>query len=313
MQEAELPLESVGAKLARAREAAGMSRTQLAAATRIPERHIASIEAGNFAALPARTYAIGFTRSCAKVLGLDDNAIIEEVRSELDAQEPEPLRRAAPAFEPGDPARVPGRRLVWVALLALIGLIALFAFTWRSLYSPGGALPSLLPEDKPQPQVSAPAAPPPAATPGGPVVFTALAPDIWVKFYDGAGNQLLQKQLAQGESWTVPADQQQVLLWTGRPEALAITIGGQSVPKLSDVQRTMKDVPVTAAALLARGTAQPVASEAPAVSVSGQGQPQPRRRPQGSAAPASSVSTGAGATAPAEPAIAVSTPAPAAT
>ena len=85
------------------------------------------------------------------------------------------------------------------------------------------------------------------------MVFTALVPNLWVKFYDGNGTQLLQKQLAQGESYTVPAEVPQVLLWTGRPEALAITISGQPVAKLSEVQRTMKDVPVTAAALLGRG------------------------------------------------------------
>jgi cytoskeletal protein RodZ len=266
VEEAELPLESVGVRIARAREAAGMTRSQLAAATRIPERHIATIEAGNFAALPARTYAVGFSRSCAKILGLDDEQVAEEVRAELAAQQPEQPRRAAPAFEPGDPARVPGSRVVWLALIGLAALIALFAFTWRSLYSPAGSLPSLLPEPTAQPQPSAsPAAPPPAPSASGAVVFTALEAGIWVKFYDGSGKQLMQKQMAQGESWTVPADQQRVLLWTGRPEALAITIGGQSVAKLSEVQRTMKDVPVTAAALLARpAPGQPATAASPA-------------------------------------------------
>jgi hypothetical protein len=84
------------------------------------------------------------------------------------------------------------------------------------------------------------------------VTFTALAPGIWVKFYDRNGAQLMQKQMAIGESYTVPADAQGPMLWTGRPDALAIAIGGRPVPKLSEEQRTVKDVPVTAAALLAR-------------------------------------------------------------
>lgn len=252
--EAELPLESVGVKLMRAREAAGMTRSQLAALTRIPERHLSAIEAGDFAALPARTYAIGFSRSYAKALGLDETGIAGEVRAELAAQEPEPQRRGLPTFEPGDPARVPGSRLAWLAALGVLAVILAGLLLWRSPWSPGGSLPSILPDETPAPVVAASSVPA-APTPAGAVVFTALEPGIWVKFYDGTGSQLMQKQLAQGESWTVPADQPQVLIWTGRPEALAITIGGQAVPKLSDVQKTMKDVPVTAAALLARGAA----------------------------------------------------------
>ncbi len=93
---------------------------------------------------------------------------------------------------------------------------------------------------------------PAAAAANGPVVFTAIEDGVWVKFYDAAGKQLLQKTMARGESYTVPADAQGPKLWTGRPEALAITVGGRPVAKLSETQRTMKDVPVTPAALLAR-------------------------------------------------------------
>jgi cytoskeleton protein RodZ len=257
--EAELPLESVGVRLLRAREAASMSRAQLAGLTRIPERHLAAIESGDFAALPASTYAVGFSRTYAKALGLDDAAIAREVRAELTALAPEPPRRGVPTFEPGDPARVPSGKLAWLAAFGVVAVIIAGLLLWRSLYAPAGTLGSILPDAAPSPTATANAAAP-APAPSGPVVFTALEPDIWVKFYDGAGSQLLQKQLAQGESWTVPADQPQVLIWTGRPEALAITIGGQPVPKLSDVQLTMKDVPVTAAALLARGAPAPAAT-----------------------------------------------------
>jgi hypothetical protein len=86
----------------------------------------------------------------------------------------------------------------------------------------------------------------------GPVVFTALQDRIWVKFYDGAGKQLVQKLLAKGETWTVPDDAVDPKLWTGRPDALGITIGGQAVPRIADKQGIVKDVPVSAAALLAR-------------------------------------------------------------
>lgn len=251
--EAELPLDNASARLKRAREARGLSLAQISAQTRIPERHLAAIEQGNFSALPARTYAVGFSRSYAKAVGLDDTAIANAVRGELAEQYVEPVRRP-PSFEPGDPARVPPRRLAWLAALAALVLVVAGLIYWRSYFLPGGELPSILSEETAAPQQADVAAAPAAPTPG-PVVFTALADGVWVKFYDGAGTQLMQKQMAKGESWTVPDNVPGVKLWTARPEALAITIGGQAVAPLSEVQQTMKDVPVDAASLRARGAA----------------------------------------------------------
>lgn len=248
---AELPLEGAGAQLKRARETAGKSLDQMSAQTRIPERHLIAIEAGDFAALPARTYAVGFSRSYAKALGLDDAVIVAAVRGELAEQQADPPRRSAPAFEPGDPARLPGRRAAWLAGLGVLVVLVAVYFGARPMLAPSGSLPSILPSSTPTPTTAA-MAPTTAKPAGGPVMFTALEPGIWVKFSDGQGSQLLQKQMAQGESYTVPDTAGAVTIWTGRPEALAITIGGQAVPKLSEVQKTIKDVPVTAAALLAR-------------------------------------------------------------
>lgn len=310
MAEAELPLDSVGARLLRAREAAGMTRAQLSAVTRIPERSLIAIEASDFAALPGRTYAVGFSRTYARAVGLDEKGIAASVRAELAAQEPAEDRRAAVTFEPGDPARVPSSKVAWLAALAaFVVLLAVYAF-WRSYIAPGGSLPSLLPSEAPAPAVVQPApAPVPALPVSGPVVFTALQPGVWVKFYDGAGNQLLQKELAQGESYTVPAAMPDVKLATARPDALAITIGGQGVPKLSDAQRMMKDVPVTAAALLARGSAaaQPVLSPAPAATTA-PAPPRNRPAPRRTATPASEAAAPEPAGQGATPAVA---PAPA--
>ena len=95
------------------------------------------------------------------------------------------------------------------------------------------------------------------------MVFTALDGPLWVKFYDASGAQLMQAEMARGDTYTVPADANGPMLWTGRPEALAITVGGRSIPKLADVQTTVRDVPVTAEALLARGPRPSAATPAP--------------------------------------------------
>ena len=274
--EAQLPLETVGARLRRAREQAGLSVSTLAAQTRISQRQIEAIEAGNYAALPGRTYAVGFSRSLARAVGLDEAEIAVATRAELSGAPVEDQRRPVQSFEPGDPARVPSARLTWLALVGVAAAVIAGIMFLPSLFSPGGSLPSILPSDQPTSPTNAMMAPGPAAA--GPVVFTALGPRVWVKFYDRAGIQLLQKELAEGESYTLPADRSEVLLSTTRPDQLGITVGGQAVPKLSEVQTTMKDVPVSAAALLARGAGPAVgASSEPSATTSSATPPRPRK------------------------------------
>ena len=242
----------VGETLRAAREARGMTLAQIAGETRIPQRHLQTIEAGEFSALPARTYAISFAKNYAKMVGLDQAEIAAMVRAELDALDPSPRARAA-GFEPGDPARVPSRALGWISVAAVVLVLAgLFAFA-RTFFAPAVELPSLVePKSEQAAQQHQAAARPTAAPTGGAVVFTALEEGIWVKFYDAQGRQLMQKQMALNERYTVPADASGPQVWTGRPDALAITIGGHPVPRLAEEERVMRDVPVTAEALLAR-------------------------------------------------------------
>jgi transcriptional regulator with XRE-family HTH domain len=267
----QLPLpQSVGDRLREAREARQLTLAQVAGETRIPQRHLQTIEAGDFAALPARTYAISFAKNYARMVGLDQVEVADQVRAELDAQDPTPRNRPA-GFEPGDPARVPSRALGWISVVAVVLVLAgLFAFA-RTFFAPAVELPSLV-ERQPAEQVEDAerqgAAVPRAAQDapaGGEVVFTALVPGIWVKFYDANGLQLMQKQMALGERYVIPTDAAGPQLWTGRPDALSITVGGRAVPKLAEEQRTMRDVPVSAEALLARA-ATPAPATPPAAS-----------------------------------------------
>ena len=258
----QLPLHGAGDRLRLAREQAGMTLDQLAAETRIPARHLELIEKGDFAGLPAKTYATGFARTYAKAVGLDPRVTVEEVRAELAASQGGERYRAA-SFEPGDPARVPSRGLALFSLFALILLLAGGVMFYNAYLAPGSGPGSLLDEQRTaQAKEPAPARQPAAAAAptGGPVVFTALEDGVWVKFYDGTGAQLMQKQMAKGESYTVPADAQGPQVWTGRPDALAITVGGKPVPKLAEAEGIMKDVPVTAQALLTRGSPAPDAT-----------------------------------------------------
>lgn len=256
VEQASLDLDGrrAGAMLAAEREKAKLDLAEVSARTRIPQRHLAAIEAGEYASLPSRTYAVGFSRTYARLVGLDERAVTEQVRLDLEAGNPQGPTRPD-RFEPGDPARVPSRRLTWLSALAVVLLIT-GAFTfYRTYFSPGlGPAPLSAPTPvAAQRNIgSAPGSAQRAATASGPVVFTSLADGTWVKFYDDAGKRLFEGQLAKGQTFTVPSDAQGPRAWTGRPNALAITIGGRSVPTLGGSEVVIKDVPIDAAALLAR-------------------------------------------------------------
>lgn len=259
-----LPLDTAGSLLRRAREDAKLSIEQVSAETRITQRHLNQIEAGDFEGLPGRTYAIGFSRSYAKAVGLDDRKIADMVRAEL-AEGGYDDRDNKEGFEPGDPGRIATRGLAWLSALAAILLIAGGFAYFRDYFFPASGPGPLVAE-----ATTAPPAPPPvdgAANPdapsGGEVVFTSLEDGIWVKFYDAQGNRLMEKQMALDETFVVPADAEGPQIWTARPDALAITIGGKSVPKLAEELQTLRDVPVSAEALLARSDPPQQAPAAP--------------------------------------------------
>jgi transcriptional regulator with XRE-family HTH domain len=235
-------------RLRAAREAQGLTTADIAARTRITLRHVEALDRGDLASLPGRPYVLGFVRNYARVVGLDEGALAALARSELDAGTPRAAPRMVHQFDVDDPAKTPSRLVTWLALALVIAVLAAGGVFWRSYYAPATDLPSLIQPDPAPPTAAAPAA----------LAARPRENAIWVKFYDGSGKQLLQKQLAQGESYTVPADAVNPMVWTGRPDALTITIGGQPVPALSDHRGIVRNIPVTAQALLAR--AQPAAA-----------------------------------------------------
>ena len=269
-EQIELPEETllprgVGPQLRHAREKLGLSIKDVADQTRISTRYIEHIEAGEFGELPGRTYAIGFACNVAKVVELDQNDVAAMVRAELNTPSNSSEDRRQ-TYEPGDPARVPSGRLVWFSLFAILLLGAGIFMTYRVIMAPAADMPSLLEQEQAAAEEAAAseaaaAAAEAAPSASGDVVFTATADGVWVRFYDGEGRRLMETEMAEGESYTIPADAESPQLWTGRPDALAITVGGRSVPPISNMIQNVRDVPVDAASLLDRETPQDTAEE----------------------------------------------------
>ena len=142
MGEEQLPSRA-GDKLRTARERLGLDRGEISLRTKINERHLAAVEDSEFAALPARIYAVGFARSYAGAVGLDGAAIAAQVRRELNEQSAPANARPAYDLDIEDPAKIPSRRLAWVAAALAVALIAAGAVFWRSYFVPAVDLPAV--------------------------------------------------------------------------------------------------------------------------------------------------------------------------
>lgn len=247
-----------GERLRQAREQAGIDLAEVAARTRIPQRHLEAIEADDFAALPSTTYSVGFARAYARIVGADEVAIAASVRQQLDGAFRE--RHNFEAFQPADPARVPPKGLAWTVAIVAMLLIAGYAL-WRNqwLAAPGVATPPQVAQRAVGPAVQPdPVAPPrTAAAPAtGPVVLTATD-TVWLRINDAAGKRLFEKEMQAGETYSVPAEATGATLNTGRPNALKVTLGGVEVPPLGAPEQRIKNVAITPEALRAHAAGQP--------------------------------------------------------
>ena len=254
-QDETLPLLTAGERLREARLAAGLDLEEIAARTRVSRRHLEAIEQDRFSQLASRTYAVGFSRSYARAVGLNEESIVKSVREELARQEefePSPLR--GENFEPGDPARVPSSSLAWMAGGGLILLFALLFVFWRSYLSPAGSMPDLVNEETRAAShagTAKQAAPKPAKPTAvtGAVRLTAMIDGVWIKVSDAAGDQLFQKILALNESYTVPAGAKGAVLTTARPDALQVTVGSRVLGPLRPEMEVLRDVSLAPASL----------------------------------------------------------------
>ncbi len=255
-------VSGVAAKLRAAREAAGMTLQDVADTTRVPLRHLASLDEGDFGALPGTTYVSGFTRAYARAVGLDETAIANEVREEIG--EMGGLGHSAYEFEEAvNPARIPPRWLAWTAALLALGFAGGYGLWRMQLMTPPAEEQVVTAGNEDVAQGSgnnaAGATPQPAQAATGPVVMTA-ADDVWIRIYQADGTRLYEGTLKRGDSYTVPDNARDPMILTGRPDALAVTVGGQAIPPLGSAEKTISDVPVNAAALLERSR-QPAPAE----------------------------------------------------
>lgn len=254
---------SVGDQLRTAREAKKLSLEDIASSTRIPRRHLESLESGDWSRLPAPTYSVGFAKAYASAVGLDRVAIGEQLRAEMGGFRA--TTSSPELFEPVDPARTMPKWLVLAAIAAVI-VIAL-AFSWyqnRSLTEPDEAVVAEAPAN-PEPG-PAPSQQQPAAS--GQVVLTATEPS-WIQVSDG-GTSLFQGELSPASPYQVPTTATAPTLRAGKPEALRITVGGSVAPPVGPPGQVAANVSLLGRDLMRGGNAGPAGRPQAAPNPAGQ-------------------------------------------
>jgi cytoskeleton protein RodZ len=257
----ETDVPTVGERLRAAREEKGISLEDVAAQTRIPLRHLQSIETADWDALPAPTYTTGFAKSYATAVGLDRVEIGDQLRAEMGGQRF--IANTAETFEPADPARTMPKWLVLAAVAAIILLVV--GMSWlnqRSLEQPdetdNAALAEAPPATEPAPAMQA------AAPARQAVVVGATAP-VWLQVSEKGGASLFSGVLQPGQTFAVPPTATAPVLKTGKPEALRISVGNQIAPQVGPLATTVADVSLLPADLMKSGLAvSPPPAAAPA-------------------------------------------------
>jgi cytoskeletal protein RodZ len=267
---AEPSAPTVGERLKAAREEKGLSLEDVAAQTRIPQRHLESIETADWDALPAPTYTVGFAKSYASSVGLDRTEIGEQLREEMGGQRF--TASQAEVFEPADPARTMPKWLVLGAVVAVILLVVVMSWlNKRSLETPEAqtnapAAAAAAPQ-APAPSPQQPAPQVATAAPQGPVVLTAIEP-AWVQVSD-QGKTLFEGMMQPGQAFTVPATATAPELKAGKPEALKVMVGSATAPPVGPAGKVASHVSLKPDDLM-HGGAQAPQPAAPAANPAGQ-------------------------------------------
>ncbi|MDA8092471.1 MAG: helix-turn-helix domain-containing protein [Betaproteobacteria bacterium] len=227
---------SAGARLAAAREKAGLAVADVARHLKLTVRQVEALEADDYGRMPGAPFVRGFVRNYAKFVGLDPEPLVASLHG-LPAPEPAIVTASGGR---GIELTVRGRhsrmRVLVVALIVLLVALPLFFHLWLQ----GGSSPTVphaptqprpmraLPRVRPAPARPAPprassAVPPapqkaPAAstapavstassgaavTPGKAVIKMAFAGQSWVEIRDQSGKVIFARLNPAGTSQAI--------------------------------------------------------------------------------------------------------------
>ncbi|GLW08519.1 membrane protein [Microtetraspora sp. NBRC 13810] len=223
--------EGIGATLAEARRAAGLTVSQLSARTRIREALIYAIERDDLSQCGGDFYARGHVRNIAKAVGLDPDATVARY-DEIQGGVPGPVR-AAKVFQADNPIKLRERRSPnWsMALLVALAIVVIFGIV-RVMGGEGERSADV--RQRPGAPSAGQSAPPrpAAAAPAGQasmveVSVRTTAPS-WLRVVDAKGRRLFTGTLPAGKTSTWKA-RDKVRIVIGNAGGVTLKVNGKDL------------------------------------------------------------------------------------
>jgi len=228
---------SIGQTLAAAREKAGLTVEQVAAATRIRRTLVMDIERDDFASSGGDFYARGHVRTIAQKVGIDPAPLL----AEFDAARPEAAPpRATDVFESETAARPERRGPNWSAAMAVaVAVVLVYGVVQVVTRDRPTPTEGISGDPRETAATSAPATTSASPTPTGDGSAIAQAPRTkvtvvvrardtsWVQATTASGEELFQG-LLEDETRTF-TDRQRIKLVIGNAGAVTLTVNGTPI------------------------------------------------------------------------------------
>jgi cytoskeleton protein RodZ len=249
---------SAGEKLRDARARLGLTLDSAAARTRIRRDYLEALETMDPRGLPSRAYCVGYLRTYAQFLSLDETAIVDQFKREVDTQ----TGRAIPTA-PKEKREIKLPRGAFGAVLILTG-VAGIAWWYANTASGEGAFADVPPPPDAELSLLEDDAlangarnwsvgdvwrdlPAPGTTTEE-VVLQASAP-TWLEVRDGSGRLLFSRELAAGERYRALSEDG-LTVTTADAGLVEVFVDGQSFGLLGEPGTALDEHPVHAEAFL---------------------------------------------------------------
>ncbi|MBP1653534.1 MAG: putative transcriptional regulator [Bacteroidetes bacterium] len=255
-------MHTLGEQLRRAREAQGLSINQIEEITLINARHLEAIERGDLDTLP-RPYIRAFVREYAALVGLDPDALLQQLDTRKAEREGQPdtpdIPDDSPEAQPTQPVasrlvRSSTVRIAGVVVLLLVGTIALVVLNEPAPVPDVREIPfgNVIRENEQRlapPQQPAPATPAPAAS-DSLTLSAAVTDSVWIQIV--VDNLPPREYLARAgfrRSWKA---RERFVVTVGNAGAAAWTLNGTKLGPLGRTGTVARNVELNRASLTRR-------------------------------------------------------------
>jgi len=172
-------MPALGERFRAAREARGLSLSDVSEQIRIRSVYLAAIEEERWSAIGAPVYIRGFLRTYARFLGLAPEDVVTEFNAETEQSLPDERTSAQSTAPPERPSNR-GSLLVWTAALVAVLLVAFVVYNELTMHRAPSALVSASALPSPLPSSEAEASSLPSSRPSS--VPAAAASSLGVVF-----------------------------------------------------------------------------------------------------------------------------------